>query len=56
MTNIKLIKMLLKHPFQAVVFIHDPDQKGLAPVTGCITGPDPTQGNYVIELYSDDIP
>ena len=58
MTNQELVDMLSNYPLEAEVFIFDAEVECLAPVTGCITGPDPNitlvKGKYTIQLCSDD--
>lgn len=54
MTNIELIRMLVKHPPEAEVLIFDAEDRALRPVTGCTAGADPERGGrYMVELGSD---
>jgi len=56
MTNLELIRMLVKHPPDAEVQAFDPEIKGYRSVTGCVTGPEPVRlgGAYTIELQTDN--
>ena len=66
MTNLELIRMLTKHPPDAVVSAFDPEVGNYRPITGCVSGPepvkdlgsrfmsDPPKTVYRIELQTDD--
>ncbi len=66
MTNLELIRMLVKHPPDAVVFAFDAEDGDYRPVMGCVSGPepvkdpgsrlmlDPPKPVYRIELQTDD--
>lgn len=47
MTNIELIRMLIKHPPDAVVLAFDAEDGDYRAVTGCGTGPLPIQEQWV---------
>ena len=59
MTNLELIRMLVKHPPDAVVFAFDAEDGDYRPITGSVTGPEPISVGlvgkpvYRIELQTD---
>ncbi len=55
MTVTQLIALLHRYPHDAEVRIYDVDTLDMEPVTGCVSGPEPNSGLYVVDLDSDHL-
>ena len=53
MTAARLIEMLRQYPPDAIVRAYDSADWGRMPVTGIVSGPDPREDQFFIDLETD---